>query len=58
MKSKFEWEQLKKNTFRARVPGGWVLKNVIGSRSPHGGVSDAVALVFIPDRYHEWKVEK
>lgn len=39
-------------TFRMKVPGGWVVKQVIQQGTA------SVALCFVPDPGHEWKLEE
>lgn len=43
------------HTHRAKVFGGWIVRHI------REGVSDSecdnVTMVFVPDVYHEWKVE-
>lgn len=59
-KMKFEWELLNGSgednsgisTTRARVIGGWVVKDLNWTPS-----STSSSMVFIPDRDHEWEIE-
>jgi hypothetical protein len=48
----WQWEALDEFTKRAKVIGGWVIE--YGSHTNKGSVSEA--LVFIPDRDHEWHI--
>lgn len=53
---KFEWELIAKDTGvysyeytrRAKVKGGWLVKF---------DSCDGVAMQFIPDEYHSWKID-
>lgn len=58
------WEQAGRNTARAKVPGGWIVKHfeqyamkppagIIGAQ-PKIGVN--MAMCFIPDPEHEWTI--
>jgi len=54
---KFEWELVThrddcETTHRAKVPGGWVLRE-----QDYWGSSETVALVFIADPHHSWTIE-
>ena len=51
---KFEWEKVTSNTRRARVFGGWVLKNFTWDADWE---SQSESMVFIPDENHEWEIE-
>lgn len=46
-KIKFHWEPIASDELRAKVIGGWVLWN---GENGH--------MVFIPDQFHEWEIEK
>lgn len=48
------WETVvKDNTYRARVPGGWLVKTCA-----FGSAGLSVALIFFPDPEHLWTIEK
>jgi len=40
--------------YRLRTPGGWLVKMV----GYHGSEAPSVALVYVPDPNHIWKLEK
>ena len=44
----FEWEKLSEGTYRAKVLGGWVLRDFDGESGN--------AMIFVPDPNHEWGV--
>lgn len=56
---KFEWELIVtennidvltyQETHRAKVKGGWIVR----SETPRG-----VGLIFVPDSYHAWVIDK
>jgi hypothetical protein len=58
---KFEWEEIARAdesgaysyTYRAKVLGGWLVKERAGARA---SISVSVSLVFIPDKDHKWRV--
>jgi hypothetical protein len=43
--------------FRARVPGGWLVKTVSTMTGIHPGYPSVVAKVFLPDPDNEWGKE-
>lgn len=47
--SKPDWEAIDSDTFRLKVPGGWLVK-AYGRSAP--------SICFVPDLDHEWKLEK
>lgn len=51
----FKWEQISSESHRAQVIGGWIV-----SLACYSGASNpvAVSMVFIPDAFHEWKIQK
>lgn len=63
---KFEWEVLVCGTdneggcitHRAKVIGGWIVKNMCWADSPGGKDSpvQSESMVFIPDPNHEWEI--
>lgn len=53
------WEQVDSTSWRAEVPGGWVLK-VYGDFDPwddHAVENPHFAICFIPDPAHRWELE-
>ena len=49
------WEKIrssmsKKSMYRAKVPGGWIVREAYGSLK--SGI--ALAMVFVPDPKHKW----
>lgn len=55
--AKLEWEDLGGGQFRAKVPGGWVLKimeEVFQEERSAWGWDWRPALCFIPDPGHQW----
>ena len=54
-KIEWQWEQLDEGTRRAKVIGGWLVNT--HRRSDNGKASTFdQALVFVPDRDHEWTI--
>ena len=58
----FEWEEIKKlnvcQTYRAKVPGGWLVNNVskfMDARGVAAGQSESMA--FVADPGHKWEVD-
>ena len=53
---KFEWETINEAsgycTHRAKVLGGWVILHV-----SYDDLNESLAMVFIPDPHHAWKVD-
>lgn len=53
---KFEWEKISdinaEMTYRAKVIGGWIVKNWEAGDSP------SVSMVFIYDPVHDWTIEE
>ncbi len=51
------WEEIDydqgDSTARMRVPGGWLVRTVIGHLE-----SPAVHMIFFPDPHHDWVVEE
>jgi len=43
-----DWERVTKSTERMKIYGGWLV------RVFRGGIS--IALTFVPDPFHEWKI--
>lgn len=64
---KFEWELIfenkcGENSFRAKVFGGWIVKDQFFSEPADIDVSDCCvstseSMIFIPDANHEWVIE-
>ena len=59
-----DWEMIDGWHYRLKVPGGWVLK-VLEDIFHYPGINDRgtgfdwrIAICFIPDPDHLWKVEK
>jgi hypothetical protein len=50
MKIKFEWEEIANNEYRLKVINGWIYRRVEG----YGNAN----MVFVPDKYHKWEIEK
>jgi len=63
---KLEWEQIDDYHQRARVPGGWLVKayeevvhNMMESgRGMESGYDIRVAMCFVPDSCHQWRLEE
>ncbi len=61
MKSKFEWENIFKVggnkevtlTLRAKVIGGWIVKNIYYWEKVR-----SETMVFVPDSKHQWEIVK
>lgn len=57
---KFEWENIDQYHKRAKVIGGWLVKayeDMGGSEYPSRvGYEWRIALTFVPDNGHYWKV--
>ena len=58
----FKWEQIEVGTYRAKVWGGWLVRTSKSStvRSTRAGhnVAHGVAMVFVPDKHHDWKIKE
>jgi len=61
----FKWEEIWNHvtpglgdtgTFRAKVKGGWIVKNGTAVMMPRRGVSMAESMVFVPDANHSWVI--
>ena len=58
----FEWHHIDKNTARAWVAGGWIVRydNDVMSNVPDQGMMDGYewrsSMVFVPDPEHKWYV--
>jgi hypothetical protein len=54
MRKKIEWlwERLDKDTYRAKVIGGWIVKS---GWTPEEREVD-LSMIFVPDRDHEWVI--
>lgn len=56
------WEYIVNNTYRLRVPGGWVIKilssgtNWVKDSGNHSYSSSSCT--FVPDPQHNWKIER
>jgi len=55
------WERLESadgpvdmQTFRSRVPGGWLVAAFTFDRYGHGSAQKALSLTFVPDETHVW----
>lgn len=69
---KFVWEKIWSKeqekvfycgTYRAKVHGGWVVRNWDLTMHPYDGAANnnhtvSESMVFIPDPNHNWKIEK
>lgn len=60
-KMKFEWEQLSNGTVRAKVIGGWIVRNVTfikgdGKKNAANILSES--MVFVSDANYQWMVDK
>ncbi|KKX53268.1 hypothetical protein X546_20545 [Brevibacillus borstelensis cifa_chp40] len=60
-----EWEQIDKygEEFRAKVPGGWLVKICFEvahdtSNGLQSGWDWRPALAFVPDPNHEWRIDR
>lgn len=57
-----EWERIDINMYRARIPGGWLVKHeapVIHDTSHLGmidGWDERISICFVPDPDHTWIV--
>lgn len=61
MKLNFEWEELDKNTKRAKVIGGWILhhdKHALAAKGKESHILCSESMVFIPDPGFQWRIEK
>ena len=47
----WEWERLDETTWRAKVIGGWLVKNEFAF-----GKAPATSMQLVPDRDHEWNI--
>ena len=54
MKLRFKYEQIDSVTYRAKVPGGWLIKSEDPTWKPDQSVQ--VNLIFISDPNHEWEI--
>ena len=65
---KFEWQSISRSnpgtssgfaTFRAYVPGGWLIRNITWNDLPpeEGTCSQSESMVFVPDTMHSWDLE-
>jgi hypothetical protein len=57
-----EWEQIDPYHQRAKVFGGWLVKvyeDVVHEtpNGKHGGWDWRIAMTFVPDHLHVWKLE-
>jgi hypothetical protein len=50
------WEIIDKNSFRLKVPGGWIVKSV--HKEFYSGISVSVHQIFIKDEGHNWKLNE
>ena len=61
MAAPLQWEHLvfmdRDREYRAKVPGGWLVKIEHVARSGGSTVGGSVSVTFIPDPNHEWSVE-
>ncbi|MBL4832639.1 MAG: hypothetical protein JKY26_01585 [Pseudomonas sp.] len=61
----FKWEQIDAEHQRAKVPGGWLVKayenvehfNLVEHRHNESGWDWRIAMAFVPDANHQWRVE-
>ena len=51
MKIKSEWEKVNSTCQRLKVFGGWLVVTFVHD-------CDVLTSVFVPDKNHEWEVEK
>lgn len=57
-----EWEYLEYNLYRAKIPGGWLVKqvsDVIHLNEHHGmvgGYDIRASICFVPDEGHYWQI--
>lgn len=49
-----KWEEINCNTFRLKVPKGWIIKS-LSSSSYH--YYSGVHMIFIEDIDHQWEIE-
>lgn len=64
MKIKFEWVRIFKTgskdeqimTERAKVGGGWIVKNIYNKQLKHT-MKRTESLVYVPDVDHSWEIE-
>ena len=57
----FKWENIGKDTWRAKVKNGWVLKCVDQREIYYvnfNQIGISTTMEFIPDQTHEWKIVK
>lgn len=63
---KFEWEWIDDHYRRAKVLGGWLVEGstavthnmIADGRGMESGWDYRIALCFVPDEGHYWKVDK
>lgn len=53
---KFEWEEISKMTFRAKVHGGWVILHQ-NYRDNSSGIYKCESMVFVYDPIHRWELK-
>jgi len=53
-----DWEIIKENLRRLRVPGGWLVHN--STEIHHGTVNSTASesMIFFSDQYYEWVIEE
>ena len=61
---KFEWELIDDASneywncsFRAKVHGGWIVRH-FHQLSDDDALTPSSSMVFVPDIYHDWRIEK
>jgi len=42
-------------TYRLKVPGGWLVKSVMFGMGSRASISPSVSLVFVSDPTHQWE---
>jgi len=52
----FKWEKIfdrdAEITLRAKVPNGWIIKNII-----YNSEGDSQSMIFMEDMAHKWRIE-
>jgi len=55
-----KWEEIARSnkhdsaTYRARAPGGWIVRHLEWAPSDGDGWNLSTSLVYVPDREHLW----
>lgn len=51
----FQWKQIDEDTWRAKVIGGWLVKEAHWYTDNEIPI---ISLVYVPDEFHSWELEE